>query len=154
MPSYAKTKCRQVFARIKVARRSRDGGVKIRQMQKFTAIGGMRACRPTREPKHLAGRCAHTPPSVTINRKIYATDKYIRHPVYTHSGKRILDIKKHLDFSGCLFTFLYFFLLGAIVLLNILHMFFCPIRSIFFYAFDSAIMYSVIIQFIFVRGKD
>lgn len=86
--------------------------------------------------------------------QIYATDKYIRHPVYTHSGKRVLDIKKHLDFSGCLFTFLYFFLLGAIVLLNILHMFFCPIRSIFFYAFDSAIMYSVIIQFILVREKD
>ena len=68
----------------------------------------------------------HTPPSVTINRKIYATDKYIRHPVYPHFGKRILDIKKHLDFSGYLFTFLYFFLLGAIVLLNILHMLFLP----------------------------
>ena len=32
-------------------------------------IGGMRACRPTRKPKHIAGRCAYTPPSVTSYRK-------------------------------------------------------------------------------------
>ena len=33
-------------------------------------IGGMRACRPTPRIEHLVGRCAHTPPLATSNRKL------------------------------------------------------------------------------------